>query len=231
VTSPLRLILTLSVIALAASLGLAAAYNATHAIAEAYRQKEADLARVDALGCDPDAFFVMTETDSVVSRKPFVYYTAHPSEGSDEVIGYTFTAYGKGYSSVIETIVGVDPAGKVTGSRVTYQQETPGLGTKILEVLSKNTLWDVLSGRAVKEEGVKPWFQEQLVGRGPDDLQVVKSKSEPGVLAITGATISSDAVTSSIRAGLRMLLSIVGTGGQATETIADAPAAAVGETE
>lgn len=228
-TSPLRLILTLSAIALAASFGLAAAYSSTHAIAEAYKAKEEDLARIAALACDPGAHFVKTETDSLVSRKRFVYYTAYAREGSDEVVGYTFTAYGKGYSSVIETIVGVDASGKVCGTRVTYQQETPGLGTKILEVLSKNTLWDVLSGRAVKEEGVKPWFQQQLVGRGPDDLHVVKSKSEPGVLAITGATVSSDAVTSSIRNGLRMLLSIVGTGKGATGETAGANAAAVGE--
>jgi electron transport complex protein RnfG len=205
----LRLVGTLAAIALVASFGLSAVYNATHEIAEEYKRQEEEQARIEVLACDPSAHFVETLTDSVVSGKRFAYHTAYASEESDEVLGYSFKAYGKGYSSTIETIVGVDATGKISATETIFQQETPGLGAKVVEVASKNTLWDVLLGRAEDETGTEPWFEVQFDGRDHAALIVVKSESADGILAITGATISSDAVTSSISGGLVMLLSIV----------------------
>ena len=206
----LRLVCTLAAIALVASFGLSAVYNATHEITEEYKRLEQELARVEALDCDEGAHFVLTKTDSLVGNREFSYYTAYASEGSDEVIGYSFIAYGKGYSSTIETVVGVDRDGKICGIKITDQKETPGLGAKLQEVSSENTLWAVMSASAVDEEGLKPWFQSQFAGLRADDLTVVKSRAEDGILAITGATISSEAVTASVAKALRTLTSIVG---------------------
>ncbi len=206
----LRLVGALAFIALVASFGLSAIYGATHEITETYKQAEEAQARIEALACDPDAFFVETVTDSLVGGQPFSYYTAYASEGSDDVLGYSFTAYGKGYSSTIVTIVGVDLAGIICGVKITDQKETPGLGSKIQEVASQNTIWAVMAGNAVDESGVKPWFQKQFEMLGVDGLRVVKSTTDEGILAVTGATISSDAVTESVSEGLAMLLSVVG---------------------
>ncbi len=214
----LRLVGTLAAIALVASFGLSAVYNATHEIAEEYKRQEEAQARTEVLACEPTAHFVETLTDSVVSGKKFAYYAAYASEESDEVLGYTFKAYGKGYSSTIETIVGVDATGTICATETIFQQETPGLGAKVVEVASKNTLWDVLAGRAEDETGTEPWFEVQFDGGVLADLHVVKSESADGILAITGATISSDAVTNSIRDGLAMLLSIVGIEGAPGES-------------
>jgi electron transport complex protein RnfG len=205
----LRLVGALAFIALVASFGLSAIYGATHEITEAYKQAEEAQARVEALACDPDAFFIETVTDSLVGGRPFSYYTALASELSSEILGYSFTAYGKGYSSTIVTIVGVDTGGTICGVKITDQKETPGLGSKIQEVASQNTLWAVMSGNAVDETGVKPWFQKQFESLGVDGMHVVKSTTEDGILAVTGATISSDAVTESVSEGLSMLRSIV----------------------
>ena len=205
----LRLVGTLAAIAAAASFGLSAVFNATHEITEEYKRQEEALARMEALACDAGAHFVRSETDSIVSGKLFEYYTAYAGAESDSIIGYSFMAYGKGYSSTIETIVGVDRSGTICGIKITSQKETPGLGAKVEEVASQNTLWAVMTGNAVDETGVRPWFQVQFNGKAADDLSVVKSATEEGVLAITGATISSEAVTASIVAGLDMLLSVV----------------------
>jgi electron transport complex protein RnfG len=224
----LRLVGTLAAIAAAASFGLSAVFNATHEITEEYKRQEQALARIEALACDPGAYFVETVTDSIVSGRPFAYYTGYAGEESDEVLGYSFAAYGKGYSSTIETIVGVDPSGTICGIKITDQKETPGLGAKIEEVASQNTLWAVMTGNAVDETGARPWFQVQFNGMAAEDLNVVKSATEAGVLAITGATISSEAVTGSILDGLEALGAIVGFGR------ADAPGgrpAAGGESE
>ncbi len=204
-----RLVGTLAVIAAVASFGLSAVYNATHEITEAYRVQEQENARRQVLPGADNADFEMTETETTLQGRPFVYYTAYETEARNEVIGWTFTAYGSGYSSTIETIVGVVPDGTISGIEIVFQQETPGLGAKVTEVASENTLWAVLSGSAVDESDARPWFQVQFEGLSADELTVVKSEGEEGILAITGATISSEAVTASVREGLEHLLSLV----------------------
>ena len=206
--SYIRLVITLTVIAAVASFGLSAVYNATHEITEEYKRLEMENARIEVLPSEGGEYFVETATDSILDGREFDYYTAYAP--GDVVRGYTFTAYGKGYSSTIETIVGVVPDGSISGIKIVDQKETPGLGAKIQEVASRNTLWAVIMGRGVDETGTPPWFQEQYKYLRTDDLRVVKSPGEDGILAITGATISSEAVTGSVKSGLAMLLSIVG---------------------
>lgn len=210
--SYIRLVITLTAIAAAASFGLSAVYNATHEITAEYKRLETENARIEVLPIEGGEYFEETATDSTLDGRQFVYYTAYASEARDVVRGYTFTAYGKGYSSTIETIVGMVPDGSISGIKIVAQKETPGLGAKVQEVSSSNTLWAVIGGSAVDETGTLPWFQEQYKFLRATDLTVVKSASEDGILAITGATISSDAVTDSVKRGLTMLVSIVGVG-------------------
>ena len=218
--SYVRLVITLTAIAAAASFGLSAVYNATHEITEEYKRLETESARVEVLPSEGGEVFEETVTDSMLEGRPFAYHTAYVGEATDEVRGYTFTAYGKGYSSTIETIVGVVPDGSISGIKIVSQQEMPGLGAKIQEVSSSNTLWAVISGSAVDETGASPWFQEQYAGLKEDGLTVVKTQGSDGILAITGATISSEAVTASVRRGLAMLLSVVeDVDGAASETV------------
>ena len=209
--SYIRLVVTLTVIAAVASFGLSAVYNATHAITEEYKRLEMENARIEVLPSEGGEHFVETATDSILDGREFDYYTAYAP--GEVVRGYTFTAYGKGYSSTIETIVGVVPDGSISGIKIVDQKETPGLGAKIQEVASRNTLWAVIMGRGVDESGTPPWFQEQYKYLRTDDLRVVKSPGADGILVITGATISSEAVTGSVKSGLAMLLSIVGVEG------------------
>ena len=209
--SYVRLVITLTAITAAASFGLSAVYNATHGITEEYKRLETENARIEVLPSEGGEYFVETTTDSMLDGRQFAYYTAFAP--GDVVRGYTFTAYGKGYSSTIETIVGVVPDGSISGIKIVDQKETPGLGAKIQEVASRNTLWAVITGSGVDETGAMPWFQEQYKYLRTDDLRVVKSPGEDGILAITGATISSDAVTGSVKSGIAMLLSIVGVEG------------------
>ena len=211
--SYIRLVVTLTAIAAVASFGLSAVYNATHEITEEYKRLETENARIEVLPTEGGEYFEETVTDSMLDGREFAYYTAYASEVGAEIRGYTFTAYGKGYSSTIETIVGVVPDGSISGIKIVDQKETPGLGAKIQEVTSRNTLWAVIMGRGVDEAGTPPWFQEQYRYLRTNDLRVVKSPGEDGILAITGATISSDAVTGSVKSGLAMLLSIVGVEG------------------
>ncbi len=116
------------------------------------------------------------------------YFKGYKSPDTTGLVGFAFVATGKGYSSDIETMVGVDTSGTITGTSVLHQVETPGLGTKIEEV---------------KYGEEKPWFQRQFLNKTWEGLTLDKDGGDIG--SITGATISSRAVTNSIREGLKNL--------------------------
>lgn len=85
-----------------------------------------------------------------------------------KLLSVLFKAAGKGYSGMIETMVCMDVQAKIKAIKILSQNETPGLGSKVAE--------------------------GSFTGRfsGVDAARV------SGVQAITGATISSRAVSSSI---------------------------------
>ncbi|HMA75724.1 MAG TPA: RnfABCDGE type electron transport complex subunit G [Candidatus Krumholzibacteriaceae bacterium] len=86
-----------------------------------------------------------------------------------------------GYSGDIEFLVGVNRDGVIQGVEILKHSETPGLGAKIQ------------SGE----------FRDQFEGHSIDNTRVWEVKKDGGEFEqITGATISSRAVTRAIRKGL-----------------------------
>lgn len=116
------------------------------------------------------------------------YYVGYTDTLKTAIVGYAFVAKGPGYSSIIETMVGVDTTGEILGLTVMQQVETPGLGTKIEEISYGEST---------------PYFQDQFLGMKSDGLAVDKDGGQ--IKSITGATISSRAVTNSIKDGLQKL--------------------------
>ncbi|UCE05129.1 MAG: RnfABCDGE type electron transport complex subunit G [bacterium] len=116
------------------------------------------------------------------------YYIGYKDTLRTTIVGYAFVARGAGYSSTIETMVGVDTNGSISGIKIMEQKETPGLGTKIEEIYYGETT---------------SWFQDQFIGKIAQDLAVDKDGGE--ITSVTGATISSRAVANSINVGLEKL--------------------------
>ena len=83
------------------------------------------------------------------------------------------TAGYKGFGGTVKVMIGIDADGKVTGVKVTEHSETPGLGSKAADA-------DYLK-------------QYQGVTEAPES----SIKDDKNVDAITGATITSNAVYSS----------------------------------
>ena len=109
------------------------------------------------------------------------YYIATNPE-SGEVLGYTFIAAETGYSSTVQTMVGVNKDFYVLSIKVIDQAETPGLGA--------NCSNDSFTG--------------QFAGMNPDQLLVDKDGGQ--VVALSGATITSRCVTNSIRERIRAVM-------------------------
>jgi electron transport complex protein RnfG len=109
------------------------------------------------------------------------YYIA--KKGSEE-LGYIVEGFGKGYSSYINILVSVDKNLTVKKVSILHHAETPGLGDEI----------------------EKDYFLKRLESKSIDTLVVLKGEAGDKVEAISGATISSRAVTEDgVRNGIKML--------------------------
>lgn len=129
------------------------------------------------------------EFETVKKGKDVLYYKAL---GKDKnILGFCFIAFGKGYSSAIETMVGMKKDGEITAIKILSQSETPGLGAKITELASSVTLFEAFSGRAKNDEKLKPWFAKRFSSKNISELDKIDT--------ISGATISSNAVIKSVK--------------------------------
>lgn len=126
-------------------------------------------------------------------KKEVLYYIGYADADSSQIAGYAFKAYGKGYSSTIEIMVGIDPGGKIKKIKIISQKETPGLGARCVE--------------SQPFDG-KHWSTQQFNGKTVNDLKV--NKDGGPIISITGATITSRAVTNGIRQKLQELLPKLG---------------------
>lgn len=126
--------------------------------------------------------------EPVKEGEQVLYYEAYDKE--KKVVGVAFIASAKGYSSVIETMVGMAQDGTITAVKILQQNETPGLGSRVQEIKDDLTLFDAMAGRKSTASS-KPWFQQQFSGKKLNELAEVDG--------ITGATISSRAVIDSVK--------------------------------
>ncbi len=114
-------------------------------------------------------------------------------KGSD-TIGYVIQSFGKGYSSYINTFIAVDKDFKVQKINILGHGETPGLGDEI----------------------ETDWFRNQFKDKSIDHLKVIKGDTKEDIQAISGATISSRAVTEdAVKNGVAFLIKTVKEGGKA----------------
>ena len=150
----------LSVICLVAAGLLAGLHNLTKSriLAQSEAEEAASLKEVLAQAADFAPIKKGNET---------LYYKATDKDG--KFLGVAFKAYADGYSSAIETMIGMLKDGTITAVKVLAQNETPGLGTRVTE----------------------PGFLQQFSNKNIQNLGEVQ--------AITGATISSEAVIGAIK--------------------------------
>ena len=107
-------------------------------------------------------------------------------DSSEHPVGIAFMAVGSGFQGALRIMVGLTPdMTELTGIKVLEQIETPGLGTKI--VVDPSNKQDPY------------WFPAQFAGVHTSPEIVVIKNAKPThnneVQGITGATISSKAVT------------------------------------
>jgi electron transport complex protein RnfG len=101
------------------------------------------------------------------------------------IIGYVVKSGPNGFGGAVEVTTGIGVDNMVKGVRIGSHQETPGLGAN----------------------ATLPAFYDQFTGMSAaSEIGVSKTtKSDTEILAITGATITSRAVTDGVNASIRVV--------------------------
>ena len=115
------------------------------------------------------------EKNVTVNEKEYVYYDALDEKGN--VMGYVFSVTVKSYGGDLSAMVGISSeTDKITGVEITAISDTPGLGMK------------------VDSED----FLSQYIDRGGNIGVNKNEKTDTEIQAVSGATISSKAVTEAV---------------------------------
>ncbi len=174
--------LTLVIIALVTSV-LLVLTNAGTKDKIAQLQVEADNASRQEVLPDADSFDEGQSID--VDGTTYTYWTA--ANGA----GYVFSTQYKGYGGAVVVMTGITADGNVAGVKITEQNETPGLGQKALDASFTDQYL-----KAIPENG----FEVTKNGATADNQ----------IDAISGATITSNAVTNSVNQAIEIYHTLTG---------------------
>lgn len=109
-------------------------------------------------------------------------YAAYNGE---DLIGYVFSAFPKGYGGEIAVTVGINSENKISGVKIGNNNETPGLGSKAAD--------DKFTGQYKDKDIQKDFIVVKIPATADNEIQ-----------AVSGATISSSAVTKAVQASSKL---------------------------
>lgn len=176
--------LSLFIICLVASAGLALTHYITEDAKIKRENNTANQTMVSIIKADSYKKNTVSYND-----KEYIYYTALSKTGNK--IGYIFTTSSPGYKGDIPVMVGINADGAIEAVEVLdASSETPGLGQKTAE--------DSFTG--------------QFYGKSGPFLIVKSNAASNEIQAISGATISSRAVTNAVNTATELYDYIKGGG-------------------
>lgn len=178
----LKLGLILLLISAIAATLLAFTNEMTKDVIQEQRDLTSQKARMEVLPSATD-FEEITGSDleALMAIDP-TFAEAYKGLADGAVVGYVFKTLPGAFGGPIEIITGISTDGTITGVRMGSHNETPGLGAK------------------AKDEP----FYGQYTGQAATALEVSKTEAGEGkILAISGATITSDGVTDGVNVAVK----------------------------
>ena len=185
--------LALTLITLVAGVALGGVYEITkdpiakqeaQAKAEAYEQVFTDAAAFEAVEMDDTLTkTIRDQLDQEGYKAQSIEEVMRAEDQSGETLGYAFTVVtSEGYGGDIQFSMGVQNDGTLNGISILSIGETAGLG------MNADT----------------PAFKDQFVGKQVEKLQYTKNGAtqDDEINAISGATITSNAVTNAVNTAL-----------------------------
>lgn len=185
--------LALTLITLVAGVALGGVYEITkdpiakqeaQAKAEAYEQVFTDAAAFEAVEMDDTLTkTIRDQLDQEGYKAQSIEEVMRAEDQSGETLGYAFTVVtSEGYGGDIQFSMGVQNDGTLNGISILSIGETAGLG------MNADT----------------PAFKDQFVGKQVEKLQYTKNGATQNdeINAISGATVTTNAMTNGVNAGL-----------------------------
>lgn len=185
--------LALTLITLVAGVALGGVYEITkdpiakqeaQAKAEAYEQVFTDAAAFEAVEMDDTLTkTIRDQLDQEGYKAQSIEEVMRAEDQSGETLGYAFTVVtSEGYGGDIQFSMGVQNDGTLNGILILSIGETAGLG------MNADT----------------PAFKDQFVGKQVEKLQYTKNGAtqDDEINAISGATVTTNAMTNGVNAGL-----------------------------
>ena len=185
--------LALTLITLVAGVTLGGVYEITkdpiakqeaQAKAEAYEQVFTDAAAFEAVEMDDTLTkTIRDQLDQEGYKAQSIEEVMRAEDQSGETLGYAFTVVtSEGYGGDIQFSLGVQNDGTLNGISILSIGETAGLG------MNADT----------------PAFKDQFVGKQVEKLQYTKNGAtqDDEINAISGATVTTNAMTNGVNAGL-----------------------------
>ncbi|MCX6338896.1 MAG: RnfABCDGE type electron transport complex subunit G [Candidatus Aureabacteria bacterium] len=203
----LKLTVLLTVVCLLNGLALGLVYEVTRgAIAKTAARTVAESLKLVVPQADR---FSEKKECPLAGGRAIAYREAYSRSG--ELIGYALASERQGYQSVLKVLVGINPQGVIQGVKVLEQAETPGLGSRIDELKVSETIWTCIANLFNKKNAgaadQRPWFQEQYRGLAAGEITLLRpSQGGKGIHALTGATITSRALTQAVRDSIEAFL-------------------------
>ncbi len=163
---------------------------------EAYKEvfpEAAEFSEVEGAAPLKDCSAALKDSGLAENNDILEILAAVPSEGSKEIIGYVMTITNKeAYSGELTMTMGIKSDGTVTGIAFTSLAETAGLGMKAAE----------------------PEFKNQYKDKNVEAFTYTKSgaESDNEIDALSGATITTNAVTNGVNAGIAYFQYVTGGG-------------------
>lgn len=136
-----------------------------------------------------DLAIVMPESDSIedvtteFEVNDYITEVYKALKGSD-VVGYVYKTTTSGYKPGLSTLIGLDNEGNVVAAKISQSSETPGLGALVAE--------DKFISQFAGKETASEFQIVKTEPAGADEIQ-----------AVSGATISSTAVASSVNEAVK----------------------------
>jgi electron transport complex protein RnfG len=181
----MKITVSLVVIFIAAALIMGITYKFTSPV-RFYAEKKEKEEALKALA--PEAKDPIAAAGTwTVHGKSFEYYAA-TTDGRP--VAYIAATAGKGYSSYISMLVSLNKDLQVREIKILHHGETPGLGDQVEEKS----------------------FLGQFTGKALPQIVLVKTETKENIQAISGATISSRAVTNGVKDAVQTLVDKYGTG-------------------
>ncbi len=143
---------------------------------------------LEAQNAEASRKIVLPTAETFESQDDGAYYTG--LSGSD-LVGYVFETGASGYGGTVSVMTGIDVDGNITGVVILSHDETPGLGAN----------------------AEKPDFLNQYLQPAPEGgLSVVKyqTPAEGQIEAMTGATVTSTAVTNAVNQAIEQYYAVKG---------------------